>query len=192
MIFQEHALRGGRLDHEHHDMSEQRETATAAMQQAIPGFDGGYRPIRRRSGQAPAGRKIYSFSQKCCTLCNIFVKKTDHVPRCRWRIGLPPGQMSSLCPHRVTRVSNRSRAVGSKPGVCLDNRPDSPAAGHKKPDLFHKNIHTVNVFVKKTDHVPRCRWRIGLPPGQMSSLCPHRVTRVSKQACGSHATARLL
>jgi hypothetical protein len=64
MIFQYHALRGGRLDHEHHDMSEQRETATAAMQQAIPGFDGGYRPIRRRSGQAPAGRKIYSFSQK--------------------------------------------------------------------------------------------------------------------------------
>ncbi len=31
-------LRGGRLDHEHHDMSEHRETANAAMDQAIPCF----------------------------------------------------------------------------------------------------------------------------------------------------------
>jgi hypothetical protein len=38
-------------------MNEQRETANTGMQQAIPGFDGGYRPIRLCSGQAPAGRK---------------------------------------------------------------------------------------------------------------------------------------
>jgi hypothetical protein len=31
------------LDHEQHEMSENRETANAGMQQAIPDFDGGYR-----------------------------------------------------------------------------------------------------------------------------------------------------
>ncbi|MFP4438414.1 MAG: hypothetical protein ACLFVO_14320 [Chloroflexaceae bacterium] len=31
-------LRGGHLDHERHDMSEHRETANAAMDQAIPCF----------------------------------------------------------------------------------------------------------------------------------------------------------
>jgi hypothetical protein len=38
-----HDLRGRCLDHEQHDMNETRETAHAGMQQAIPGFDGGYR-----------------------------------------------------------------------------------------------------------------------------------------------------
>jgi hypothetical protein len=35
-----HALRGGRLDHKRRDMSEQRETTSADMQQAIPGLMG--------------------------------------------------------------------------------------------------------------------------------------------------------
>jgi hypothetical protein len=36
-------LRGKRLDHERREMNEKRETANTGMQQAIPGFDGGYR-----------------------------------------------------------------------------------------------------------------------------------------------------
>jgi len=40
IIFDIHAVRGGRLDHEHHDMSETREPAGAAMDQAIPHLAG--------------------------------------------------------------------------------------------------------------------------------------------------------
>jgi hypothetical protein len=40
-------------------MSENRETANAGMQQAIPGFDGGYR-LRQ-------GGRNQSFSQNICT-----------------------------------------------------------------------------------------------------------------------------
>jgi hypothetical protein len=35
---------------------------------------------------------------------------------------------------------NRSYAVGSKSGVHLDERPDSPPAGRKIPDLYHKKF----------------------------------------------------
>jgi hypothetical protein len=54
-------------------MNEKRETANTGMQQAIPGFDGGYRPIRRRSGQAPAGRKKPDLFHKKCSLCENFL-----------------------------------------------------------------------------------------------------------------------
>jgi hypothetical protein len=35
-----HESRGGRLDHEHHEMSENHETASAAMNQTIPRLPG--------------------------------------------------------------------------------------------------------------------------------------------------------
>ena len=41
---------------------------------------------------------------------------------------------------RVSRVTDRSYAVGSKSGVHLDERPDSPPAGRKILDLYHKKF----------------------------------------------------
>jgi hypothetical protein len=61
-------------------MSETRQTAHAGMQQAIPGFDGGYRPIRRRSGQAPAGRKIPCFFTKMLHNVQHFCEKDKTCP----------------------------------------------------------------------------------------------------------------
>jgi hypothetical protein len=74
-------------------MNEKRETANTGMQQAIPGFDGGYRPIRRRSGQAPAGVKIPCFFTKSLHKVQTFCEKDKRVPRCRRRIGLSSDEM---------------------------------------------------------------------------------------------------
>jgi len=49
------------------------------------------------------GGRNHLFSQNICTLCKCFVKKDQNVPCCRRRIGLPPGQMSSLSTPRVSR-----------------------------------------------------------------------------------------
>jgi hypothetical protein len=54
------------LDHERREMNEKRETANTGMQQAIPGFDGGYR-LRQ-------GGRNYLFSQKN-SLCEFFCEK---------------------------------------------------------------------------------------------------------------------
>jgi hypothetical protein len=51
--------------------------------------------------------------------------------------------------HRVSRVTHRTYAVGSKPGVCRDNRPDSPPAGWKIPFFFIKMLHAVQHFYEK-------------------------------------------
>jgi hypothetical protein len=40
--------------------------------------------------------------------------------------------------HRCDGIKIRSYAVGSKSGVHLDERPDSPPAGRKTPSLFTK------------------------------------------------------
>jgi len=45
--------------------------------------------------------------------------------------------------------------------------------------LFHKNLHNVQVFVKKPDHVPCCRRRVCLLSGQTPGLYAHRVSRVN-------------
>ena len=59
----------------------------------------------------------------------------------------PPhtGSNASQCCRHVLRRTNfaiidTSYAVGSKPGICLDNRPDSPPAGRKLPDLVHETL----------------------------------------------------
>jgi hypothetical protein len=46
-------------------------------------------------------------------------------------------------------LNERTYAVGSQPGICLDNRPDSPPAGRKKPFFFAKNSHCVQIFCEK-------------------------------------------
>jgi hypothetical protein len=40
-------------------------------------------------------------------------------------------------------------AVGSKPGVCLDNRPDLPPAGRNGTFFFRKMWHVVPHFPEK-------------------------------------------
>jgi hypothetical protein len=41
-------------------------------------------------------------------------------------------------------------AASFKLGICLYERSDSPPAGRKVPDLFHKNVaHSATFFVKK-------------------------------------------
>jgi hypothetical protein len=40
MLYSKTGVSGGRLDHEHHEMSETRETANADMYPAIPGLAG--------------------------------------------------------------------------------------------------------------------------------------------------------
>jgi hypothetical protein len=51
--------------------------------------------------------------------------------------------------HRVTRVINRTYTVGSKPGICRDNRPDSPPAGRKIPCFFRNILHTTQNVSEK-------------------------------------------
>ncbi|MFP4440928.1 MAG: hypothetical protein ACLFVO_27145 [Chloroflexaceae bacterium] len=50
------------MDHERREMNEQRETANTGMQQAIPGFDGGYR--LRPGGRFHAFHKNFAQSAK--------------------------------------------------------------------------------------------------------------------------------
>ncbi len=81
---------------EQHDMSENRETTNADMYQALP----------RLAGYIASGRaeETSSFSQTCCTLCNMFVKKKKKVPCCRRRIRLPSGETSGLDLNHVSSV----------------------------------------------------------------------------------------
>jgi hypothetical protein len=53
----EETLRGGRLNHEHHDMSETCETATADMDQAIPRLAGDIAPFDYAQGRLRQGGK---------------------------------------------------------------------------------------------------------------------------------------
>jgi hypothetical protein len=46
-------------------------------------------------------------------------------------------------------VNNRSYAVSSKSGICLNKRPDSPPAGRKIPFFFTKFLHYVQKFCEK-------------------------------------------
>jgi hypothetical protein len=56
-------------------MNEIRETATAARYPAIPHVAGDIAPFDYAQGRLRQGGRFSSFSQKFCTLCNIFVKK---------------------------------------------------------------------------------------------------------------------
>jgi hypothetical protein len=51
--------------------------------------------------------------------------------------------------NRVTRVTDTRYAVGSKAGVHLDERPDSPPVGWKIPFFFIKILHAVQNFYEK-------------------------------------------
>ncbi|MFP4437517.1 MAG: hypothetical protein ACLFVO_09740 [Chloroflexaceae bacterium] len=65
------------MDHEHHDMSEHRETANAAMYLVIP----------RLARDIAVGRTEDSrLFQKKIHVVNLFVKKIKQVPCCRRRV----------------------------------------------------------------------------------------------------------
>ncbi len=59
------------------------------------------------------------------TTAGIIACPTRHIP-------------NQYADERVILSGNTTYAVGSKPGMCLNKRPDSPPAGRKNPDLFHK------------------------------------------------------
>jgi hypothetical protein len=93
-----HVLRSGGLDHKQHDMSETRETANAAMSQALA----------RLAGDIAAGRaEDSSYSTKILHSMQNFCGIAKTVPRCRRRIRLPPRQAFGLNAHRVMRVNER-------------------------------------------------------------------------------------
>jgi hypothetical protein len=163
-------LCGGRLDHEHHEMSENRETTNADMQQAIPGLVADIAPFDDAQGRLWQGGRFHAFSHECCTMCNIRVKKKK-VPCCRRRVRFSSGQTPGLNTRRVISVIDRSYAV-------VDLAGDSASGRAEEIIFFTKNLHLVQIFGEKDQKVPCCRRRIGLPPGQMSSLWTHRVSRV--------------
>jgi hypothetical protein len=92
-------------------------------------FTGVTQSLTRHRISPPAGRKIPCFFPKMLHFVQHFWEKDQEVPCCRRRIQPWWKYISDFYTHRVTRVIHRSYAVGSKPGVCLDNRPDSPPAG---------------------------------------------------------------
>jgi hypothetical protein len=80
--------------------------------------------------------------------------------------------------HRISRIINTSYAVGSKPGICRDKRPDSPPAGRNGTFFFQKIWLGEPNFLEKDTKVPCCRRRVWPPSGEMSGLYAHRVTPV--------------
>jgi len=67
-------------------------------------------------------------------------------------------------------------AVSSKPGGCLDERPDSPPAGRKKPSLFHKTFALcANVLWNKEKTYHAAAGESSVHLGTCPALCTHRV-----------------
>jgi hypothetical protein len=97
------------------------------------------------SGRAENSR---SFSQKIHNV-NFFVKKKKEVPCCRRRNQLPGLVCSRNSSYCVTPVMDRTYAVGSKSGVHLDERPDSPPAGRNGICFFTEILHKVQNFCEK-------------------------------------------
>ncbi|MFP4439394.1 MAG: hypothetical protein ACLFVO_19300 [Chloroflexaceae bacterium] len=129
-------------------MNETRETANAGMQQAIPGFDGGYR-LRQ-------GGRFHAFSQKFCIKCKIFVKKkkkSTMLPQAKRAVH--PKQTPSLITDRVTPVNDTSYAVPPPEVDIASGRVEDSRS-------FSQKIHAVNFSVKKIKRVPCCRRRSGL------------------------------
>ncbi len=76
------------------------------------------------------------------------------------------------------RVNDRTYAVGSNPGMCLNKRPDSPPAGRNRTSLFTHMLHIVQHVCEQDQNVPCCRRRGRPPSGQTSGLNVHRVSPV--------------
>jgi hypothetical protein len=97
-------LRGERLDHEHHDMSEHRETTTADMQQAIPGLVGDIAPFDYAQGRLRQGGRFQFFFTKKLLSKQLFCKKEKEHHAAAGESGHSYAQTASLYAHRVTRV----------------------------------------------------------------------------------------
>jgi hypothetical protein len=85
-------------------------------------------------------------------MCNIFVKmikqyhaaagdSASYLVKC--------SVCASIAYVVLLNINYRTYAVGSNPGICRDNQPDSPPAGWKKPTFCTKNLHNVQIFCAK-------------------------------------------
>ncbi len=93
---------------------------------------------------------------------------------CRERlIRLKPGLLII-----VSRVIHTSYAVGSKPGVHLNERPDSPPAGRKISFFFIKMLQTVQHFYEKDKKRTMLPQAVCVSSGETPGLINHRVSRV--------------
>jgi hypothetical protein len=88
-------------------MSETHETATADTYQMIPRLTGDNASSRAEDSS--------SFSQKCCTKCNIFVKKKKHtmLPQANKSVvevdtNVPPNVQETLAGHAERAAVNRT------------------------------------------------------------------------------------
>ena len=91
-------------------------------------------------------RYVVTIIVECCKNCSIVVsiaryKLFLHAIRRLTRTFVP----------RTSPVNDRTYTVGSKPGMCLDKRPDSPPAGRKGPCFFVKHLHNMQMFYEKAN-----------------------------------------
>jgi hypothetical protein len=112
-------------------MSEVHEPAGAAMDPAILRLAGDIAPARAENSQSCSQKNSrYEFfcEQEKRVPCCAAAGESDH----------SRAQTPSLPTYCVRPVTNTRYAVGSKPGVCQDTWPDSPAAAWYLFDLLHK------------------------------------------------------
>ena len=120
----------------------------------------------------PVGRNRASFFTNIWLTEPNVREKDKKVPCCRRR-RLPLWEhMSDLYAHRVTRVNN-TRYVVPPWGTGF-------ASGRAEETIFfHKNLHIVQIFVKKDKKVLCCRRRSWISGRSTDRNRLHRVTRVN-------------
>jgi hypothetical protein len=89
--------------------------------------------------------------------------------------GTPPEQ---LAPRKSCQFYT-TYAVGSKPGVHLNERPDSPPAGRKISFFFIKILHCVQNFYEKDKTSTMLPQAVCVSSGETPGLINHRVSPVS-------------
>jgi hypothetical protein len=73
---------------------------------------------------------------------------------------------------------DKSYTVGSKPGICRDNRPDSPPAGWNGTFFFIKILHAMQNFYEKDKKSTMLPQAVYVSSGETPGLMNHRVTPV--------------
>ena len=85
--------------------------------------------------------------------------RPDAGPKRRFRLRQGGGKILRRVSDRVTRVINRSYAVGMHTGRFSRCRPDSPAAAWYFFSFCPKMLHDVQLFWAKAWNLPLCRRR---------------------------------
>jgi hypothetical protein len=98
--------------------------------------------LQERSDSPPAGRNGTFFFQNIWLSEPNVLEKDTKVPCCRRRIAFSSGQTPGLNADRVSPVNYTSYAVSFREENIVSGR-----AGDSI--LFHKNLHIVQIFVKK-------------------------------------------